>query len=101
MTIKACDAGWASVIGLICAIATCTVFAVALVVALLLEFVVTGHICEIVDQSSVTIGGRICGATSLLAFVVGFGVVAWRVGKAQARLTTGRGEEPVRPWRRE
>lgn len=73
-------AGWASIVGLISAGVTAAVFAVALVVALLLEFIVTGHFCEIVGESAVTVGGRICGATSLLAFVVGFAVAArwWR-----------------------
>ncbi len=73
-------AGWASAVGLVFAGVTVCVFAAALVVALLLEFIVTGQICKIVDESVATIGGRICGATSLLAFVVGFGfaVRSWR-----------------------
>ena len=67
-------AGWASVVGLTCALTTCAVFAVALVLAVLGEFIVTSSIGETVDDSFVRTGGRICGAASLLAFVVGFGV---------------------------
>ncbi len=110
MTIKACDAGWAFAVGLVSAGVTAAVFAVALVVALLLEFIVTGHICEIVGESEVTIGGRICGAASLLAFVVGFGVAVWHAGRGDKELSGWldtrdaelfhRGEEPARPWKR-
>lgn len=116
------NAGWASAVGLMSALVTACVFMVALVVALLLEFIATGQICEIVDESVCTMGGRICGAASLLAFVVGFVVAAWRAGggdseSAEVRLSEwlktrdaelfltgeqepGRGEEPVRPWKR-
>lgn len=111
-------AGWASVVGLICALITCTVFAVALVLALLGEFIVTGSIGETVGDSFVRTGGRICGAASLLAFVVGFGVAVWHAGRDDEELSewletrdaelflvgehkAGRGEEPDRPWRRE
>ena len=69
-------AGWAAVVGLCATAVTSAVFAVALVLAMLCEFIVTGGIGETVGESFVTTGGRICGATSLLAFVVGF-VVAW------------------------
>lgn len=71
-------AGWASVVGLISALTACTVFAVALVLALLIEFIVTGSIGEWVDDSFVRTGGRICGATSLLTFVVAFVVGGFR-----------------------
>lgn len=90
------DARWAAVVGMMSALVTACVFVVALVVALLLEFIITGHICEIVDESAATIGGRICGATSLLAFVVGFVVALRRAGKPSMRES----EEPVRPWSR-
>ena len=87
MTIKASDIGWASVVALCCVAGTCTVFAVALVLALLCEFIVTGGIGETVDDSFVRTGGRICGATSLLAFVVGFGVVTWQAGRDDEELS--------------
>ncbi len=74
-------------VGLISAITACTVFAVALVLALLCEFIVTGGIGETVNDSFVSTGGRICGATSLLAFVVAFGVAAWRAGREARPLT--------------
>lgn len=65
-------AGWASVVGLCATAVTAAVFAVALVLSMLCEFIVTGGIGETVGESFVTTGGRICGALSLLAFVVGF-----------------------------
>ena len=75
------NAQWAIAVGLMSALVTFTVFMVALCVALLCEFILTGGICEVVDDGVASIGGRLCGATSLLAFVVGFGVAAaleWR-----------------------
>lgn len=96
---------WASVVGLISAITTCAVFVVALVLALLCEFIITGRIGETVDDGFVRTGGRICGAMALLAFVVAFGVVTWWAGGRFDRDADGqtppvRREEPVRPWRR-